>query len=108
MLGVVTNGNMYFLTTGENAAVDADNLSSLVGKTIGVVQLANVPGLTLRATFAKYGIACQVMGNDMQPASDKVNLKAVDAANVTPAGGCDYYLCPEPAASVKVAATAGK
>ena len=49
MLGTVTNGNMYLLTTGENPVITSDNLSSLVGKTVGVVQLANVPGLTLQA-----------------------------------------------------------
>ncbi len=108
MLGIVTNGNMYLLTTGDRAAITADNLSALVGTTVGVVQLANVPGLTFRAVLDKYDIAYQVMDNDAQPAADKVNLKAMDAANVTPAGGCDYYLCPEPAASTKIAATAGK
>ena len=65
MLGTVTNGNMYLLTTGENPVITSDNLSSLVGKTVGVVQLG-----------------------------------------VTPAGGCDYYLCPEPAASAKLRGTA--
>ncbi len=108
MLGVVTNGNMFFLTTGDSAALTKDNLSSLVGKTVGVVQLSNVPGLTLRAVLEKYGVPYQVSENDTQPASDKVNLKAMEAENVTPASGCDYYLCPEPAASAKIAATAGK
>ena len=108
MLGVVTNGNMFFLTTGDSAALTKDNLSSLVGKTVGVVQLSNVPGLTLRAVLGKYDVPYQVLENDTQPASDKVNLKAMEAENVTPASGCDYYLCPEPAASAKIAATAGK
>ena len=108
MLGIVTNGNMFLLTTGENPSVTADDLTVLVGKTVGVVQLPNVPGLTFRAVLDKRGIAWQVLGNDVSPASDKVNLKAMDASSVTPASGCDYYLCPEPAASTKVAATAGK
>lgn len=108
MLGTVTNGNMYLLTTGENPVITSDNLSSLVGKTVGVVQLANVPGLTLQAVLKANQIAYQTLGNDAQPAADKVNLKAIaDASSgVTPAGGCDYYLCPEPAASAKLRGTA--
>ena len=108
MLGIVTNGNIFLLTTGDNAVITPENLSSLVSKTVGVVQLPNVPGLTFRAVLDKYDIAYQVLGNDNAPAADKVNLKAMDATNVTPAGGCDYYLCPEPAATTKINATAGK
>lgn len=108
MLGIVTNGNIFLLTTGDNAVITPENLSSLVGKTVGVVQLPNVPGLTFRAVLDKYDIAYQVLGNDNAPAADKVNLKAMDATNVTPTGGCDYYLCPEPAATTKINATAGK
>lgn len=107
MLGIVTNGNIFLLTTGSNAVITSENLSSLVGKTVGVVQLPNVPGLTFRAVLDQYDIAYQVLGNDNAPAADKVNLKAMDATNVTPAGGCDYYLCPEPAATTKINATAG-
>lgn len=108
MLGTVTNGNMYLLTTGGNPEITTDNLSKLVGKTVGVVQLNNVPGLTLQAVLKANHIAYQTLGNDAQPAADKVNLKAIaDASSgVTPAGGCDYYLCPEPAASAKLRGTA--
>jgi len=56
MLGTVTNGNLYFLSTGDNATLTADNLSSLAGKRIGVVQLTNVPGLTLQVVLKQYGI----------------------------------------------------
>lgn len=109
MLGTVTNGNMYFLTVGENPELTAENLSSaLLGKTVGVVQLANVPGLTLQSVLKANNIAYTLLGNDTQAAADKVNLKAIQdaATEVTPAGGCDYYLCPEPAASTKIAKTA--
>ena len=104
MLGTVTHGNLYFLTVN-GEALTSDNLSSLVGKTVGVVQLANVPGLTLQAVLNDYEIAYSVVGNDGALRDDAVNLKALDASAVTPAGGCDYYLCPEPAASTKTAKT---
>lgn len=107
MLGTVTNGNMYFLTTGENPAITAENLSTvLLGKTVGVVQLANVPGLTFQSVLKDGGAPYAAL--DGAAAANKVNLKAIQdaAAEVTPAGGCDYYLCPEPAASTKIAKTA--
>ena len=108
MLGTVTNGNMYFLGAGEQTTLTSANLAAaLKGKTIGVVQLANVPGLTLRCVLEANGIDYAILGNDTQATDpNKVYLKAIQdaAAGVTPAGGCDYYLCPEPAASAKVSA----
>ena len=107
MLGTVTNGNMYLLTTGGNPEITTDNLSSLVGKTVGVVQLNNVPGLTFQAVLSRNDIDYQILGNDVEATSDKVNLQAfADASTVTPASGCDYYLCPEPAATGKINGTA--
>lgn len=107
MLGTVTNGNMYLLTTGGNPEIATDNLSTLVGKTVGVVQLNNVPGLTFQAVLSRNDIDYQILGNDVEAASDKVNLQAfADASTVTPASGCDYYLCPEPAATGKINGTA--
>ena len=108
MLGTVTNGNMYFLGAGEQATLTKENLATaLKGKTIGVVQLANVPGLTLRCVLEDNDIPYEILGNDTEASdSNKVYLKAIQdaATGVTPAGGCDYYLCPEPAASAKVSA----
>ncbi|MDE5896332.1 MAG: hypothetical protein K2H43_00795 [Clostridia bacterium] len=111
MLGTVTNGNLYFLTTGDHPVITAENAASaLVGKTVGCVQLTNVPGLTLRAALADLGVAYQVIENlDAAKSEDKVNLlqMGTDAANVSPAFGCDYYLCPEPAFTAKINGTAG-
>lgn len=106
MLGTVTNGNLFFLSAEDNEDLIQDNLSTLVGKSVGVVQLPNVPGLTLQAVLNKYDINYQIVENGGEKAEDKVNLIAFDPANVTPAEGCDYYLCPEPAASTKIKGTA--
>lgn len=109
MLGTVTNGNMYFLTTGDNPALTKGNFATaLKGKTVGVVQLNNVPGLTLQAVCKRENAAYAVLGNDTQADAEKINFKPIaDAATgVTPAGGCDYYLCPEPARSAKIKGTA--
>lgn len=109
MLGTVTNGNFYFLTTEGNPALTTENFAAeLVGKTVGVVQLSNVPGLTFQSVLSGASVSYSLVGNDGAIHSDKVNLKAVEAGNVTPAGGCDYYLCPEPAVSAKIKGTNGK
>lgn len=104
MLGVVTHGNMYFLRANTLLPdLTAENLSALVGKKVGVVQLENVPGLTFKAVLTKAGIPFSVLNSEGQVAADKVNLVSyADATTVGPAGGCDYYLCPEPAATLKV------
>lgn len=109
MLGTVTNGNLFFLTTGDNALLTSDNLSSLVGKTVGAVQLTNVPGLTLQVVLKQNDIPYQTIESlQAEKAEDKVNLlqMGTDASNVTPSFGCDYYLCPEPAVSAKIKGTA--
>ena len=108
MLGTVTNGNMYFLTTGDNAQLTTDSLDVLVGKTVGVVQLNNVPGLTFQTVLKANELDYQILSSETTEATDKVNLRPIQdaASGVTPAGGCDYYLCPEPAATSKLNATA--
>ncbi|MDE6274222.1 MAG: hypothetical protein K2L87_04160 [Clostridiales bacterium] len=111
MLGTVTNGNMYFLSKTEGVTLTLKNLgATLIGKTVGVVQLTNVPGLTLQSVLKANNLAYQILTNNTAAAADKINLKPIQdpAAEVTPAGDCNYYLCPEPLASTKVAATKGK
>lgn len=108
MLGTVTNGNMYFLTTGDNVQLTTDNLDVLIGKTVGVVQLSNVPGLTFQTVLKANNLDYQILSSEVLPSDDMVNLQGIQdaATGVTPAGGCDYYLCPEPAATAKLNGTA--
>ena len=110
MLGTVTNGNLYFLTTGDHVELTGENLAeTLAGKKVGVVQLNNVPGLTLQAVLNDYEIDYSIVQSAQEDVEEgKVNLIPFVPENVTPASGCDYYLCPEPAASTKVKATEGK
>lgn len=109
MLGVVTNGNLCVLSKDEafSAAVSASeykDLSYLVGKTVGVMQINNVPGLTFKSILEDYDLAWQVVGNDGAVAADKVNLKPIaGAADIDPMDtGVTCYVVAEPAASVQV------
>lgn len=101
MLGTVTHGNLYMLSADAQAQYTTETLSALVGKTVGVVQLANVPGLTFKVILNANEIAWQELTNDSSPAADKVNLRAITPDQASPAGGMDCYVVPEPAASVK-------
>ncbi len=101
LIGSVTNGNLFLLTkSGED--ITADNISSLIGKKVGVVNLANVPGLTTQVVLNRHNLKYNIVDNEGTLVDDAVNLVAVNASDVTPAGDCDYYVVPEPAASVKV------
>ena len=55
MVGVVTHGNLFLISkTGET--LTAENMQSLKGKTIGVLNINEVPGLTFKAILNEYNI----------------------------------------------------
>ena len=57
MLGTVTHGNLYLLSTSENAKLESVNdLKKLLGKKLGTIQINNIPGLTLKTILKKNGI----------------------------------------------------
>jgi len=94
MAGVVTHGNLYFLSA-DDTQYGRGELSKLLGKTVGVVQLNNVPGLTLKATLAAEGIPYNDLSDGGSAVDNAVNLKAV---NPTALVGADVYLLPSPEA----------
>ncbi|MBO7215072.1 MAG: hypothetical protein J6V66_06220 [Clostridia bacterium] len=99
MLGVVTHGNFYFLSKN-SGEITRQNASELIGKTVGVVQLANVPGLTLKVALGDLNLAYNELKNGSEKASDKVNLLAIKLTEIGVAD-CDYYLAPSPVADAK-------
>ena len=105
MLGTLTHGNLYLVAKeGEYAS---DNLSTLLGKTVGVLKINDVPGLTLKAVLNQYQLPWQEVGNDGAVAADKVNLLAIagaDAVGATDGEGkplADCYMIAEPAATAQ-------
>lgn len=112
MLGVVTSGNLCLLSKNETVIsafettepTETAHLSHLIGKTVGVMQMNNMPGYTFKSILNEYGVPWQVLGNDGVMAEDKVNLKAIaDATAINPADtSVACYLVAEPAASVQV------
>lgn len=55
LMGTITHGNLYILGT-DGSTVTADNISSLKGKTVGIINIAAVPGLTFKVILKKYGL----------------------------------------------------
>ena len=100
MLGAVTHGNLYLIAK-DGVAYTAENLSSLVGKTVGVLQINEVPGLTFKATLNKYDIPWQELTNENEVAQDKVNLVAITGADAVGAIEADCFMIAEPAASAQ-------
>lgn len=108
MLGAVTHGNLYLLSTDSSVTFDkAEDLEGLKGKKVGVIQMANVPGLTFKVILNRYNVEWQELTGDVELSDSAVNLQAIadPATGVTPAGGCDYYIAAEPLVSAKTAAT---
>lgn len=89
LLGTVTHGNLFLLSNGKTS-ITPDNIADLTGKTVGVVNLAQIPGLTLKLILKNAGLP------------DKVTLVPVTAPEVGVRDGIDYFVVPEPAASTKV------
>ena len=109
MLGVLTSGNLYVLTNKEGvaadfAASDLRDLSFLVGKTVGVMKINEVPGMTFKSILNEYGVSWQELTNDGEVAADKINLKAIaDATQIDPLDeNVACYVVAEPAASVQI------
>lgn len=110
MLGTVTQGNLFIMKkeTGEN--ITSQNLDILIGKKVGVINLANVPGLTFKAILNDNEIPFSTLTEtDGEVKTDKVNLIALSGGQeVLPNSACDYFVVPEPAATTKQGATNGK
>lgn len=102
MVGASTHGNLFIISAKTQEEVTKENISALAGKTIGVVNLANVPGLIFKSILTESGLEYVETSSGAEKESDKVNLIAVSGGDVLPAEEFDYYVVPEPAASTKV------
>lgn len=94
LAGVVTHGNFYLLSK-ENVQYTRENAAELIGKTVGVVQLNNVPGLTLKAALAALEIPYNDLSDGGAVSENAVNLKAVSPSGLV---GADVYMAPSPEA----------
>ena len=108
MLGVVTHGNLFLMKKQSSADINTDNLDTLKGKKVGVLNMANVPGLTFKAILNDFELDYVDITSTGTVDSNKVNLVALTDGTVTPSADCDYFVVPEPAATTKQNETGGK
>ena len=101
LFATVTHGNLYLISKNGETVYSADTLRLLLGKRVGVLQMNAVPGLTLKATLAKYEIPYTEWKNTDDINPNAVNLKAVADMSAED-GSLDCYLVAEPQASVLV------
>ena len=99
MLGAVTHGNLYLISKDKDTMYALNNLSALLGKTVGVLQLNEVPGLIFKTVLHKAGVAYQENG----ASADAVNLVPITGAqDVGAMDGVDLFLLAEPAATMQM------
>ena len=101
MVAVVTHGNLYFLSKNDTQ-LTLDNASQLLkGKSVAVVNLSAVPGLTTKALLNKVGI--DFTEDISQKTAENVYLKGINgteiATSLTGENAVDYVVAPEPAVS---------
>lgn len=109
MLGVVTNGNLFIMKKQNGVDITKENASELIGKKVGVINIANVPGLTFKAILSDLSLDYVELTEETSYQEDKVNLVGLaDGTEVKPTSDCDYFVVPEPAATTKQNATQGK
>ena len=63
LIGTLTHGNLYLLSKN-NTKITTDSIKDLKGKTVGVINLAQVPGLTFKLILKNYGIEFTESYND--------------------------------------------
>ncbi len=98
MLGTVTHGNLYLLAKKGTPFV---GLSDLLGKTVGTLQMNEVPGLTLKASLQSAGIAYKEVTNEGSRVENTVNLLPISGADAVGVTEADFFLIAEPAASAQ-------
>ena len=100
LLGTVTHGN-FFLLSEHAQTISMETLSKLIGKTVGVVQLGKLPGLTFRYVLERENVPYAIKEGAQNAETDKVNLVNVPPTSVK-AGTYDFFIAPEPLVSLKV------
>lgn len=99
LLGTVTHGNLYLIA--KEGEYNEDNLSTLIGKTVGVLQINEVPGLTFKAVLGAHQIPWQEVKNDGGRVEDKVNLLAITGVDAVGTVEADCFMVAEPAATAQ-------
>lgn len=102
LLGVITHGNFFLISETAETVYSTEKLSALVGKRVGFVQLAKLPGLVFRSILERENVPYKVQTDYASFDENVVNLINVKPTDVKKGVGIDVYAVPEPLATAKV------
>ena len=101
-LGVLTHGNFFLISESAETTYTTENLSALVGKKIGFVQLGKLPGLIFRSILQEVGVKYAICSDLSSCKEDVVNLINIQPTSAVKGAGYDLFVMPEPAVSAKI------
>ena len=105
LLGTVTHGNLYMLSAKHpDGQITASNLSTLVGKTVGCMQLSSFVGNVFKIILDDNGISYEVVESADVAKEDCVNLINIadPASGISPSAEFDYMIGAEPVVTAKI------
>jgi ABC-type nitrate/sulfonate/bicarbonate transport system substrate-binding protein len=98
MVASVTHGNLYLLSKNQTEIKATNAAEALKGKTVAVVNVAAVPGLTTKAMLEKLGL--EVVTDEADKTDENVLVKGITGKEIAVTlndGLADYVVAPEPA-----------
>ena len=107
LLGTVTHGNLYMLSAKHpDEQITVSNLDTLVGKTVGCIQLSSFVGNVFKIILEDNDIPYTVVESVSDAKSDSVNLINIadPSTGITPAAEFDYMIGAEPLVTAKTTA----
>ena len=107
LLGTVTHGNLYMLSAKHpDEQITVSNLKSLVGKTVGCIQLSSFVGNVFKIILEDNGVPYSVVESVSDAKSHSVNLINIadPSTGITPAAEFDYMIGAEPLVTAKTTA----
>lgn len=107
LLGTVTHGNLYMLSAKHpDEQITVSNLDTLVGKTVGCIQLSSFVGNVFKIILEDNDVPYSVVESVSDAKSDSVNLIniAEPSTGITPAAEFDYMIGAEPLVTAKTTA----
>lgn len=107
LLGTVTHGNLYMLSAKHpDEQITVSNLDTLVGKTVGCIQLSSFVGNVFKIIFEDNDIPYTVVESVSDAKSDSVNLINIadPSTGITPDAEFDYMIGAEPLVTAKTTA----
>lgn len=99
LLATVTHGNLFMVSKMQAPTFTQENLHLLKGKTVGVLQIKQVPGLTFKSILKSADIPYQELTGGVEKSAEKVNLKGISSASEISVVDADCFILAQPAVS---------